>query len=165
MLREKNKHLKLLNEIVFGPASATVTGPWPCRHGLRKAGTLPLSYTRITVYSTGCYELTPPTSFFPSYQSSDAFSGGASWGCRTRNFGAAPDRGYSRPAAPRRAGPSSGGRTGRTSGPTGGPLAVIAPDTGEAAGVSRRTVARDLDFLRDEESTPLEYDEARHASG
>ena len=29
-------------------------------------------------------------------------------------------------------------------------------------GVSRRTVARDLDFLRDEESTPLEYDEARH---
>ena len=29
-------------------------------------------------------------------------------------------------------------------------------------GVSRRTVARDLDFLRDEERTPLEYDEARH---
>ena len=28
-------------------------------------------------------------------------------------------------------------------------------------GVSRRTVARDLDFLRDEERTPLEYDEAR----
>ena len=28
--------------------------------------------------------------------------------------------------------------------------------------VSRRTVARDLDFLRDEESTPLEYDQARH---
>ena len=27
-------------------------------------------------------------------------------------------------------------------------------------GVSRRTVARDLDLLRDEESTPLEYDEA-----
>ena len=29
-------------------------------------------------------------------------------------------------------------------------------------GVSGRTVARDLDFLRDEERTPLEYDEARH---
>ena len=29
-------------------------------------------------------------------------------------------------------------------------------------GVSRRTVARDLDFLREEERTPLEYDEARH---
>jgi len=29
-------------------------------------------------------------------------------------------------------------------------------------GVSRRTVARDLDFLRDEERAPLEYDEARH---
>ena len=29
-------------------------------------------------------------------------------------------------------------------------------------GVSRRTVARDLDFLREEESTPLEYDEAPH---
>ena len=29
-------------------------------------------------------------------------------------------------------------------------------------GVSRRTVARDLDFLRDEEGAPLEYDEARH---
>ncbi len=29
-------------------------------------------------------------------------------------------------------------------------------------GVSRRTVARDLDFLRDEERAPLEYDGARH---
>lgn len=29
-------------------------------------------------------------------------------------------------------------------------------------GVSRRTVARDLDFLRDEERVPLAYDEARH---
>ncbi|AKJ65198.1 helix-turn-helix transcriptional regulator [Kiritimatiella glycovorans] len=28
--------------------------------------------------------------------------------------------------------------------------------------VSRRTVARDLDFLRDEENAPLAYDEARH---
>ena len=28
--------------------------------------------------------------------------------------------------------------------------------------VSRRTVARDLDFLRDEERTPLAYDDARH---
>jgi len=28
--------------------------------------------------------------------------------------------------------------------------------------VSRRTVARDLDFLRDEERAPLEYDDARH---
>jgi hypothetical protein len=29
-------------------------------------------------------------------------------------------------------------------------------------GISRRTVARDLDFLCDEERIPLEYDEARH---
>jgi len=29
-------------------------------------------------------------------------------------------------------------------------------------GVSRRTIARDLDFLRDEERAPLEYDDARH---
>jgi len=29
-------------------------------------------------------------------------------------------------------------------------------------GVSRRTVARDLDFLRDEENAPLAYDDARH---
>jgi hypothetical protein len=29
-------------------------------------------------------------------------------------------------------------------------------------GVSRRTVARDLDFLRDEEHAPLTYDDARH---
>ena len=29
-------------------------------------------------------------------------------------------------------------------------------------GVSRRTAARDLDFLRDEERAPLAYDEARH---
>ena len=29
-------------------------------------------------------------------------------------------------------------------------------------GVCRRTVARDLDFLRDEERAPLEYDAARH---
>jgi len=29
-------------------------------------------------------------------------------------------------------------------------------------GVSRRTVARDLDFLRDEECAPLAYDDARH---
>ena len=29
-------------------------------------------------------------------------------------------------------------------------------------GVSRRTVARDLDFLRDEERAPLTYDDARH---
>jgi proteasome accessory factor B len=28
--------------------------------------------------------------------------------------------------------------------------------------VSRRTVARDLDYLRDEENAPLAYDEARH---
>ena len=28
--------------------------------------------------------------------------------------------------------------------------------------VSRRTVARDLDYLRDEENAPLSYDEARH---
>jgi len=28
-------------------------------------------------------------------------------------------------------------------------------------GVSRRTVARDLDFLRDEENAPVEYDESR----
>jgi hypothetical protein len=28
--------------------------------------------------------------------------------------------------------------------------------------VSRRTVARDLDFLRDEERAPLAYDDARH---
>lgn len=28
--------------------------------------------------------------------------------------------------------------------------------------VSRRTVARDLDFLRDEERAPLAYDNARH---
>lgn len=28
--------------------------------------------------------------------------------------------------------------------------------------VSRRTVARDLDFLRDEENAPLAYDEVRH---
>ena len=53
-------------------------------------------------------------------------TGGASWGCRTRNAGAAPDGGCSRPAAPQRAGPSAAGRTGRTSGPcrrrpTGGP--------------------------------------------
>ena len=27
-------------------------------------------------------------------------------------------------------------------------------------GVSRRTVARDLDFLRDEENAPIEYDES-----
>ncbi len=30
--------------------------------------------------------------------------------------------------------------------------------------VSRRTVARDLDFLRDEERAPLAYDDARHGS-
>jgi DeoR/GlpR family transcriptional regulator of sugar metabolism len=30
-------------------------------------------------------------------------------------------------------------------------------------GVSRRTVARDLDFLRDEERAPREYDAARRA--
>jgi predicted DNA-binding transcriptional regulator YafY len=29
-------------------------------------------------------------------------------------------------------------------------------------GVSRRTVARDLDFLRDEERAPLAYEDARH---
>ena len=29
-------------------------------------------------------------------------------------------------------------------------------------GISRRTVARDLDFLRDEERAPLTYDDARH---
>ena len=29
-------------------------------------------------------------------------------------------------------------------------------------GVSRRTVARDLDFLRDEERAPLAYDDAKH---
>lgn len=29
-------------------------------------------------------------------------------------------------------------------------------------GTSRRTVARDLDFLRDEERAPLEYDDAQH---
>jgi hypothetical protein len=29
-------------------------------------------------------------------------------------------------------------------------------------GVSRRTVARDMDFLRDEERAPLTYDEVRH---
>jgi len=29
-------------------------------------------------------------------------------------------------------------------------------------GISRRTVARDLDFLRDEERAPLQYDDARH---
>jgi len=29
-------------------------------------------------------------------------------------------------------------------------------------GVSRRTVARDLDFLRDEERAPLTYDDVRH---
>jgi proteasome accessory factor B len=28
--------------------------------------------------------------------------------------------------------------------------------------ISRRTVARDLDFLRDEERAPLAYDDARH---
>ena len=28
--------------------------------------------------------------------------------------------------------------------------------------VSRRTVARDMDFLRDEERAPLAYDDARH---
>ncbi len=28
-------------------------------------------------------------------------------------------------------------------------------------GVSRRTVARDLDFLRDDENAPIEYDEFR----
>ena len=28
--------------------------------------------------------------------------------------------------------------------------------------VSRRTVARDLDFLRDEERAPLAYDDAQH---
>ncbi len=32
----------------------------------------------------------------------------------------------------------------------------------EEFGVSRRTVARDLDFLRDEERAPLEYDDTRH---
>ena len=32
----------------------------------------------------------------------------------------------------------------------------------EEIGVFRRTVARDLDFLRDEESAPLEYDDTRH---
>ncbi|MDP8236836.1 MAG: WYL domain-containing protein, partial [Candidatus Erginobacter occultus] len=32
-------------------------------------------------------------------------------------------------------------------------------------GVSRRTVARDLDFLRDEERAPLEYDASRHGFG
>ena len=31
--------------------------------------------------------------------------------------------------------------------------------------VSRRTVARDLDFLRDEERAPLAYDDARHGFG
>ena len=42
-------------------------------------------------------------------------------------------------------------------------LAVIAADAGEPAfEVSRRTVARDLDFLRDEERAPLAYDDARH---
>jgi predicted DNA-binding transcriptional regulator YafY len=29
-------------------------------------------------------------------------------------------------------------------------------------GISRRTVARDLDFLRDEKQAPLEYDEVAH---
>ena len=28
-------------------------------------------------------------------------------------------------------------------------------------GISRRTVLRDLDFLRDEEGAPIEYDESR----
>ena len=34
-------------------------------------------------------------------------------------------------------------------------------DFKEELGVSRRTVARDLDFLRDEENAPIEYDESR----
>ena len=32
-------------------------------------------------------------------------------------------------------------------------------------GVSRRTVARDMDFLRDEENAPIEYDESRKLNG
>jgi hypothetical protein len=39
------------------------------------------------------------------------------------------------------------------------------PNSGDFAkefGVSRRTVARDLDFLRDEERAPVAYDDARH---
>ena len=71
-------------------------------------------------------------------------TGGASWGCRTRNAGAAPDRGCSRPAAPRRAGPSSGGRTGRTSGPyrrrpTGGPPCSDRTGCGRSCGPGPRT--------------------------
>ena len=31
--------------------------------------------------------------------------------------------------------------------------------------VSHRTVARDLDFLRDEERAPLAYDDVRHDAG
>lgn len=34
-------------------------------------------------------------------------------------------------------------------------------DFKEELGVSRRTVARDMDFLRDEENAPIEYDESR----
>jgi predicted DNA-binding transcriptional regulator YafY len=34
-------------------------------------------------------------------------------------------------------------------------------DFREELGISRRTVARDLDFLRDEENAPIEYDESR----
>ena len=36
-------------------------------------------------------------------------------------------------------------------------------DFGKELEVSRRTVARDLDFLRDEENAPIEYDESRKA--
>ncbi len=35
-------------------------------------------------------------------------------------------------------------------------------DFAKEFGVSRRTVARDLDFLRDEEGAPVAYDDARH---
>ena len=34
-------------------------------------------------------------------------------------------------------------------------------DFKEELGVSLRTVARDMDFLRDEENAPIEYDESR----
>ena len=38
-------------------------------------------------------------------------------------------------------------------------------DFKEELGVSRRTVARDMDFLRDEENAPIEYDESRKIRG
>ena len=47
-------------------------------------------------------------------------------------------------------------------GSTGGGKPANSSDFMAEFGVSRRTVARDLDFLRDDERAPVAYDDARH---